>query len=303
MEPDSFVDQHTRRVSRNLLLWNGIVLGLLVIVGLSLSSYLGWFFGGPKLVDDAYILDAAKGPPSSLIAYIEVRDRRLVPTGYVEESSRNGKVYSTIPYYSIAVGDKLMLVKGVTEGQGQNLVGPLESISGKAGQQAFDAIVAKKPELRDRILPVILNASAAFNVFGYVLLGILTPILAFCGFNIARALIRQGMNSMHPVIRSLARQGDPTEVAQDIDAEIAGDGVQKVGKAFITQNWLLRPTIFRLIACRLDAIVWAFHSIIAGDNVATFAFRDGRMMGVPLHKNTRELLDQIYKRTPWVEKG
>jgi hypothetical protein len=302
-EPESFINQQIRRVSRNLLLWNGIVVALVTIIVLCLWSYLGWFFRGPQLVDDAYILNAAKGPPSSLIAYVVMRDRQLVPTGYVEESSKNGKVYSTIPYYFIAVGDNLMLVKATTDAQGQKLVGPLESISTKADKQALDAIVAKNIQLRDRILPVILNASAAFNVFGYILFGILTPILALCGYNIARAVIRQGKTAVHPVMRSLSRQGDPVEVARDIDAEVAEDTVLKVGKAFITRNWLLRPTIFRLIACRLDDFVWAFHSVIAGDNVASFAFRDGRMIGIPLHRNTPELLAKVYKRIPWVEKG
>jgi hypothetical protein len=298
-EPGSFVSWQIRRVSRNLLLCNGIVVGLLAVIVLLLSSYLGWFFRGPKLVDDAFILDAAKGPSSILIGYIEMRDRRLVPTGYLEEYSQNVKVY----YYFIEVGDKLMLVRGATDSPGQKLIGTLQPISVKYNQQAFEAIVAKNPQFGDRMLPLILNASTEFNVLGYLLLGILTPMLALCGFNIALAVVRQGKNSMHPVMRFLARQGDPTEVAQDIDAEVADDGVQKVGKALITQNWLLRPTFFRLIAGRLDDIVWAFHSKIAGDNVATLAFRDGRMLGIPLHKNTPELLDQIYQRTPWVEKG
>jgi len=302
-EPDGFIEQQIRRVNRNLLLWNGIVVGLVATIVLLLWSYLGWFFHGPQLADDAYILNAAKGPASSLIAYVEMRDRQLVPTGGVAESSQYGKVYSTMHYYFIAVGDQQMLVKATKDAQGHKLVGPLESFSVKVDQQALDAIVARNPGLRGRILPVMLNASAAFNVFGYVLLGILAPILAVCGYNVARVVIRQRKSSMHPVTRSLARQGDPIELVREIDAEMAEDAVLRVGKAFITRNWLLRPTLFRLIACRMDDIVWAFHAVIRGDNVASFAFRDGRMIGIPLHRNTPELLAHIYRRVPWVEKG
>jgi hypothetical protein len=301
--PERFVNQQTRRVSRNLLIWNGVGVALVALCVWLLWFYLGWFFHGPVLADDDYILNAAKGPPSSLIAYIEMRDRQLVPTGYVEESSNNGKVYSTMSYYHIAVGDKRMLVKAAANAKGQKLVGPLESISDQVDQQTLDAIVAKDPALRDQFLPVILNASAAFNVFGYVLLGIFTPVLALCGFNMARALLWQGQSRLHPITRKLARYGDPIELAQAIDAELAEDSVLRCGKALITRNLLIRPTIFGLIVCRLDDIVWAFHSVIAGDNVASFAFRDGRMIGVPLHRNTPELLSHIYKRAPWVERG
>jgi hypothetical protein len=53
----------------------------------------------------------------------------------------------------------------------------------------------------------------------------------------------------------------------------------------------------------MDDIAWAFHAVISGDNVATLAFRDGRMIGIPLHRNTPELLARVYQRAPWVEKG
>jgi hypothetical protein len=301
--PEGFIAHQIRGVSRRLLLWNGIVVGLVPIVIWVLWFYLAWFFHGPELVDDAFILDAAKGPTRSLIAYVELRDRRLVPTGYVEESSQNGKVYSTTAYYFIAVDGQLMLVKALPNAQGQRLVGPLESITVKVDQHALAAIVAKNPQLRDRILPVMLNASAAFNVFGYVLFGIVTPILVLCSYNMARAVIRRGRTRMHPVWRMLARQGNPFELSRAIDDEMAEKSVLTVGKAFITRNWLLRPTLFGLIACRMDDIAWAFHAIISGDNVATLAFRDGRMIGIPLHRNTPELLARVYQRAPWVEKG
>jgi hypothetical protein len=292
-----------RRVSRRLLFWNGLVVGLVAMVVWSLWFYLRWFFHGPVLVDDAFILDTAAGPSRSLIAYIEMRDRRLIPTGYVERSLRDGKVYSTQAYDFIAVGGRLMLVKAPPDAQGRRLVGPLESVSEKADREALAAIVARNPELRDQILPVMLNASAAFRVFGYVLFYIIPPILGLCVYNMAGAVIRGGRTRMHPAWRMLARRGDPAVVAQDIDREMAEGSVLEVGKAFITRNWLVRPTLFGLIACRIDDIVWAFHAVIAGDNVTTVAFRDGRMMGIPMHRNTPELLAHIYQRAPWVEKG
>lgn len=203
--PEGFTEQQIRRISRRLLLWNGIIVGLVAIVVWLLWFYLRWFFHGPELVDDAFILDAAEGPTRSLIAYVELRDRRLVPTGYVEESSQNDKVYSTMAYYFIEVGGRPMLVKATPNAQGQELVGPLESISVKVDQEVLAAIVAKNPQLRDRILPVMLNASAAFNVFGYVFFGIITPILGLCCYNMARAVVRQGRTRMHPAWRMLAR--------------------------------------------------------------------------------------------------
>ena len=301
--PDGFVERQIRRVSRNLVILNGSVLGLLVIIVLLLRSYVVGFLHGPQLVDDDYLLNAAEGRGSRLIAYVEIRDHPLIPTGVVEESSQDGKVYSTMSYYLIAVGDNQMLVKATQDAQGHRLIGPLQSISVRSDRLALDAIVTKNPALRNRILPVMVDAAAAFNVFGYVLIGLFTPIVALCAYNIARATIHKGMTSLHPVVRSLARQGDPLELAQAIDAEIAADMVVRMRRAFITRNWVLRPTPFRLVACRLDDIVWAFHAVINWDNVVGLAFRDGRMMGIPMHRNTPELLAHVFQRVPWAEKG
>jgi len=301
-ETNCFVEGQIRRVSRNMLIGNGLVLGILATIIFLLRIYVICFLQGPQQFNDADILDVAKGQGSGLIAYVEIHDHPLIPTGYVEESSKDGQVYSTMNYYFVAVGDKKMLVKAAKDARGDRLLGPLQFFSAKTDQQAQDAIVAKNPALRGQVLPVMLNAAAAFNVFGYVLIGVFTPIFAWCMYNIARAIL-QGKTNLHPVMRSLARQGDPHELAQAIDAEMAADTVLKVGKAFITQNWLLRPTAFKLIVCRLDDIVWAYHSVVNHDNVAGLAFRDGRVFGIPAYRGTVELLAQIYQRVPWIEKG
>jgi hypothetical protein len=301
-ETDGFVEQQIRRVSRNLLIWNGVVLGILAIAFVLLRTYLLCFLQGAQAYNDADILNAARGSGSGLIAYIEIRDHELMPTGYIEQSTQDGRVYSTMNYKFVAVGDKKMLVKATQDAKGDVLRGPLQFYSADTDRQARDAIVAKNPALKDQVLPVMLNAAAAFNLFGYIFFAIATPIFALCMFNIARALFLR-KTSLHPVTRSLARHGDPFETGQAIDAEMAEDSALKLGKAFVTQNWLLLPTAFRLIACRLDDIVWAYPVVMSGANVATFAFRDGRMVGVPLHRNTPELLAHVYRRVPWAETG
>jgi hypothetical protein len=301
-EHEGFVERQIRRVSRRLFLANGIVLAIMAIIVFLLRTYLISFLQGPQLVDDAYILDAAKQPESGLIAYVEIRNHRLIPTGYIEESTQDGRVYSTMDYHFVEIGNKKMLVKATQGEKGDRLVGPLQFFSAKTDKQALEMIEKKNPALRGQVLPVMLNAAAAFNVFRYILLAVFIPLFALCLFNIARAILK-GKTALHPVMRSLARHGDPTEIAQTIDAEIASGTALKVGKAFITKNWVLRPSAFRLIACRLDDIVWAYQLVISGDTIVALAFRDSRVIGISMRRNAAELLSHIYKRAPWAEQG
>jgi hypothetical protein len=302
-EPLSFVASQVRRVCRNLLVWNGVVVALIALAVLALASYWTWFWRGPRLADDAFILDAAKGPPSSVIAYIEMRERKLLTTGFVEQATQNDVVYSTSPYYFVGIGDKLLLVKATAQTNGKKLIGPLETIDIKSDRDAVSAMVAKNPGLRGRMLPVMLNAAAAFNVFGYVFLALVAPILLICAYNVFRALLGQRDPPLHPVMRALARYGPPREVAREIDADLADEDVLTFGKALMSETWLVRPTLFRIVVCRIDDIVWAYHVRVAGDHVASLALRNGRMFGIPLQRNVPELLAALAARVPWAHQG
>ena len=299
---EGFVSRQMRRVSRNLLIWNGLVLVGVAVLFALIGNYLGLVFRGPRVIDDQYLLDAARNKQGSLIDYVDLPDHPLIPTGYREESSNNGRVYSIVPYHFTPVGDKFLIVKGPSSAK-SSIVGPLESISVKTDREIYESIVAKNPELKDDILPLLINAEAAFNVGAYVVLVLMSPFIIVCGLNVFRAFGGVSHGSWHPVMKWFRRSGPPVEVAAAIDAQVDGPDCLHVGKAMITPDWLLRPTIFRVVACRLDEVVWAFHSIINGDHIASFAFRDGRMVGVPLQKNTPELLGQIFTRLPWVERG
>lgn len=304
LDRGGFVEGQVRRVSRNLILWNGAVIGLVLILAWFGSTYYYNFFRGPLPVDDDYLLKAAAKPASGLIAYVQLQNRELIPTGYVEKSSSDGHVYSTIPYFFLAVGDKQMLVKTYSQFDGARLIGPLQSTSVKSDLEAFNGIVAQHPEMKDKILPIMLNGAAAYNVAGYIGLGFFVPILLLCGFNIGRASWGLGSPALHPVARALARFGDPIQIAEAIDKEIATGPVLQVGKATVSSLWLLRPTVFGLLTCQLADIVWAYHLILNGDSMAVVAQRNGKAFGIPLKKDVvPRLLTEIYTRVPWVQRG
>src|SRR5207248_2073695 len=109
---DGWVAEQVRRASRNSLLWNGVVLAImLALVGWS-GNYFYHFFRGPQPVDDAAILQWAANPGNgNLLAYVEMRDRKLLPTGWQEVSTSDDAVYSVVPYFMTPIGDKFLIVK------------------------------------------------------------------------------------------------------------------------------------------------------------------------------------------------
>jgi hypothetical protein len=299
-----FIERQFKRVSRNLLIANGIVIGLIVLIGWISSTYYVGFFRGPLPVSEDDILAAARRSGSGLIAYVEMADRELIPTGYLEESSKNGKVYSVIPYFFTPIGDKLLLVKTYSAADGKRLVGPLQYTSVKTDKDAYDAIVAQHPELNGQILPIMLNGAAAYNVAGYIGLALFLPLLLLCTYNVGKAFCGLTAPLLHPVARALSRFGEPHDIAESIDNEISQGDCPTFGKALLTRSWLLRPTVFGMIICRPADIVWVYVSVINGDHIATLWLRNGKGMGVPLKKEaTERLLAEIVARAPWVERG
>jgi hypothetical protein len=167
-----------------------ILAGVGLIVWLS-STYYRFFFSGPVPADDARLLaDAAKVDQGGLIDYVRVDDRKLMASGYQEENTTNGTITSTNPYWLLPVDDKLMLVMTESNADLQHLVGPISPISMKSTIEIREMLLEKHPELKDRLLPVMLNAAAAYNVIGYIGLVVLPLVTLLCLLNIAWRLLR-----------------------------------------------------------------------------------------------------------------
>jgi len=304
--PSSFIAQQVSRIRRNLLIANGICLAFLLFFAWLASGYYYFFFRGPKEVTGEQLVQLAQNPGNgNLLEYVKLQDQEMLPTGIQEESTTDDKVYSVNPYYLVAIGEKLLLVKTEKPVPPRfSLLGPVSAISAKADVEARDLLLQTRPDLRQRLLPVMLNGAAAFNVAGYVGLVLLLPFFVLCSYNIVRGLHGLGGLALHPVTRSLSRLGDVLQVASQIDAEVQKGTMYKLGKATVTEQWLLIPTTFGLTVVSLPNIVWGYHFVAGHTHALVLQLRTKSHVAINMaDKEIDALLREIHSRVPWIRLG
>jgi hypothetical protein len=292
-----------RRASRNSLIWNGVTLLLFALIAWFSRNYYYNFFFGPFSYDDARLLKTAENPGNgNLLAYIELKDRQLLETGWEEISTTDGKPYSMVPYFMTPVGDKLMIVMAKDAKDGQHLVGPLYKVRDReAGVIAF--MEERHPELRGKFLPVQLNGVAAFPVIGWIGLIIGVPVILLCLFNVSRAIWAIQHPFSHRIVRHLAKYGDPKDIVAGIDREMAAGPISRYGKSHLTSLWLLRPMAFGMITVQLSDIVWMYH-LQQTESFAVLCLRTGKAIPMPLRgEQVDKLLREVSERVPWALYG
>ncbi len=303
-----FVEAQVARTNRNLFLWNGIVLLILVMCTAVMHNYWRGFFHGPFAYDDAALLAAAEHPVSfPLIDYVNVGQRKLIDTGWRQIMTLDDKERSITPYFLMRVGDKMMLVQAESATVGRPLTGSLYEVSNHTRSEVVDHLIKRSPELNGRILPVILNATVAYNVSGYVFLCVIGPFALLCLINIVRGAIRIAVPARHPILRRLALFGEPEAVAREINQETGQGTAMRFGSRLIlTPNWLIWPLKFNLKCVRLADIVWIYHNVVTSHGVHSLVVctRDRKMQAVVLKKGQApEALAAIAKQVPWAFAG
>ncbi|MFO0883112.1 MAG: hypothetical protein U0894_02815 [Pirellulales bacterium] len=304
--PSSFITQQVSRVRRNLLIANGICLAFLLLFAWLASGYFYFFFRGPKEVTGEQLVQLAENPGNgNLLEYVTFPDQEMLPTGLQEESTSDDKVYSVNPYYLVAIGDKLLFVKTEKPVPPRfSLLGPVSAISTKADIEARDLLLRARPDLRERLLPITLNGAAAFNVAGYIGLAFLSPLFLLCAFNVVRGLHGLGGIALHPVTRSLCRYGDALQIAGQIDAEVQKETAFQLGKATVTEQWLLIPYAFGLSIVSLPSIVWGYHLVVGQGHAIVLQLRNKSQVALNMaDKDIDALLREIHTRVPWIKLG
>ena len=305
IDTSPWTEAQVLRATRNSLIWNGISLGVLVLVLWLAGDYFYCVVRGPALLTDAQLLDVIdRNRQRSLIDYVELRDRTLIPTNWQEVSTQDGTPYSKIPFYLLPVGERSFIaVLAESQNDGKRLVGPLSGAR-ELDQRVISAVIRKQPEFTDRILPIVLSNVAAFNVAAYVLLVFLVPWGTYCSWNVARAVVARVNPSSHTIERQLAKSGDAPALAANINHEILSGRAVPFGKAILTDSWILRPTVFSATCVRLQDVVWAYHVQKTTESFVVLCLRTGKMSVVFLKRQQAdELVSALARRAPWVLVG
>lgn len=300
----NWTHRQVARVTKNALIASGVNLAAIGLIVWLSSGYLGCFFRGPIQPDDDELLRlVAERGERSLIAYVNLRGRQFVETEWREVSTADGRPYSVIPFFLTQVGDKYLLTLSKAPAASNSVVGPLGPLR-EMDEQVIASTVAKHPELAGKVLPARLNAEAAFNVWGYVLLTLLLPWASLTGWSIARAIAGRITPEFHPVAKRLMDSPSDMTGSRAIDDEMAGEDTIPIGKATLTPSWFVRPTLFGMKAVRLDEVVWIYQVRQQSESFLVFAFRSGRKLAVSLRDSViPDAIRFIHRRRPWILVG
>jgi hypothetical protein len=298
-ESESFVRSQVRRANRNLLIWNLMILAALAVLAWFTRVYYYNFFFGPFPADDGALLDYAREPGhGELLRYLDLGQRQLLPSGFVEVSTRNDQPYSRIPYFLTRVGgDRYLVVQAERADDGRHLVGPLYRVPDDVRREVIDRVVQRQPALRDHVLPVMFNNAAAFRVAGYIGLAVFVPLGLLSLVNLGRAAVRVVNPTAHPAARDQDR-------AEAIDEEVSAGPAERFGRATLTRSWVVWPTAFGMKAVRLKDAVWVYPVVVGGRHAVVLQLRNRKSAVVSLKAPAvQPLLKAILARVPWVLAG
>ena len=294
---------HVRRVSRNLLLLNLLVLGVVAAGFGAASGYYYNFFKGPFVVDRRDLLS----PSTGWFA------RRYVTT----EFRSLGNTWTANYLAAHMAGWKILLVKvnpppGTDPQARTRLTGCLVPVSAEVKRDVVDVLVNQVKGVDGRVLDVMFDAGGGYATPGWVGLGVGVPVAVVCLWNIEKALRRLVNPRVHPSYRKLSAFGDPRAVAGSISADFAG-GAEAIGPVTVGKGWVVHASKWGVAATPLRELVWAYRQgksrLRKGappEKMATVLVRDrGRgafRVRMP-RAQVKQLFSALKKKVPWMIAG
>ncbi len=310
------MEKHLARINRNLKVTN---LGLLIVViGLAVLNlqYLTNLVIGPKRMDrrTLFKLQSTSGLWND---YIKVDGTNALETGMEEvymkqKYGRTVEESVTARYYLITDENKALLIKIPTGTRDLTvLTGRLVNMPHFEEQQILPQMYGQEPELRTRLLPVMLDASD-YRSSGLIGLAIGIALLGLAVWNLKKVADRKRNPACHPALRALEPFGFPQVVATEIDADVRANlPAPAANKIAATPSWLLHPTTYGLQVIAMRDIVWAYkhvtthytYFIPTGKTFCLMiADRHGRLLTISTSSNEYEtdgLLGYISNVVPW----
>lgn len=306
---DDFLTRQIRRTNRNrILLGMSLVVLLAAIGGLFRREAYNFAFGPFRT--DAAGLAGVWNPDQVPKYFLKVRAEQAYVTGIAEYSERVNEKRVEANFFLLQAGERLLLVRAKSEVPQTEYTGTLVAMP----PQVLGALVKdakeKGQELRAMVLPVMLDAeksprddwlAVAFGVFFFAL-GVL-----FLG----SGLYRNAKPEEHPARKALARYGDPTGTAMQIESEFRNEGNgEKFGGLHLTTNWVVWASSFDVKLTQMKDLVWAYQKVIkhyhtfipVGKTYSVILLdRAGQKFEVQAKKSSAPAaLAALQRRVPWI---
>ena len=311
----SFLDRQIRRTNRNLLLTSSFLIVCIVASCFSERRYLYNFFAGPFDANGP-LLDSIKDPDEQLRYFMRIRGEDSSDTGLqeIEQETENGVVNKATvkaKHSLVSVGKRLLIVKRNPNDKSPVLEGAVGVLRSDLQSKIMAPFLKEYPNASQAFIPLMVDATD-FRTDGYIGLSICLAILLFAGWLARKVVQRRAAPAKHPVVQAVSRYGSLVQTAQQFELELRGN-LTKIGKATVTQSWVLLPSAFGLKLCHIPNLIWAYkkvtkHSynfIPTGKTYDVIMYDRG---GIPLEVHARQkkidaMLNLLAERAPWAVYG
>lgn len=315
---NGLIGSQIRRTNRNLLLLNGLLIGLTVLVLGGNWRYIYSAVKGPYRMDR----DALTGlkDTTNLTRYlVQTRgDKDLGPL-FSEVTQRknkySGKIESesTDAYFVVVTfGERMLLVKANGRAPGVELTGWLEPLPADVqGTLARQLLKHNAQEMRERFLPFMLDAKGT-TTGAWILLALGLPTLLLTLWNVKKFIERAANPESHPLAQRFLAVGAPSSVAAAIDADLA-ERPAGCGPLLIGRRWVLNPGWLDVQALHAHDLLWVYRKVTQNyvngiptskDYSVVVRGRNAAHIEVSCSENVQERIIQVMaERFPWLVMG
>jgi hypothetical protein len=311
--PANIVQDTVRNANRRAFIYG--VLGILILLGVALLSYrfLANFVRGPVAISNQSLL-AVKDPNALDQYYVTVEGDDSFDSGFQKTETKDGGPKTiTASFVVLQLGRQYLLVQtpgDLKSDPETRYTGAVVELPTNVRNQVVPG-VEKDLGRKGALLPFMLDTSD-FRSGGYFGIGVGILIAALCLWLIGRAIVRSRDPMKHPIMRSLKRFGQPAEVAEQINREMANPH-EKAGNVHLLPNWLVVSTGGSLDTTRFDDIAWLYgkvtqhrtNGIPTGKTYSTIIWDcHGKSLTVGGKEQAMaDLLKTIVNRAPWAFAG
>lgn len=309
---DDFLSRQIRRTNRNLFL-----LGVFLLGGLSAALYgfqrdVKNYLLGPFPIEATELI-GVDNPDTATKYFVKVRAEHEFFTGLNEYPKQGEHTRVIASYYAVQAGDRFLLVRSNQPVPRTEYTGMLVRVP-----QALVTALARSPrpeinQLQSKSLPLMLDTDRSPRQDWLVPVSAAVFFLLGAGVLFV-ALSRMAAPQKHPARVALARYGDPSQVAIQLDAELRMERDDEKSKSLrLTRNWLVHATAFSVHLTQIKDLVWAYpkvvrhyHTFIPTGKTYSVIIRDrsGQSMEVSTKKDVSSaLLVTLQQRAPWMVIG